>query len=181
MCPTLILCEYNGHTLHFFLFISFYILSFDSIALYIVHYCHCMWTCLHLPLQPTRWRSCTYKLLCQYKRDHVYVTWHRHQLWSPQNLFTSLSVSSMCVSTSSPERFVLVSSCLCHMLEAPHPPPTHSVNHWTILCCVHTAPGFRLYTGAQEEKEKSRSLCSHMILQRRYWVSAESSSCLKAA
>ena len=48
------------------------------------------------------------------------------------------------------QRFVLVSSCLCPMLEAP-PPPTHSVTQWRILCCVHTAPGFRLYTGAHSE------------------------------
>ena len=50
----------------------------------------------------------------------------RLQLWSPQTLFTSSSVSSSCVSTSSPEIFVLVSSCLCPVLEASPPPLSES-------------------------------------------------------
>ena len=82
-------------------------------------------------------------------------------------MFTSPDTSSALITTnSSPLRLCLLRVCqhfftreICFSffmfvscVRSSSPP--HSVNQWTILSCVHTAPGFRLYTGAQEEEDK---------------------------
>ena len=81
--------------------------------------------------------------LLQRSRDHVHMNWHL-QLWSPPTLFTSSSVSSSCVSTSSPETFV-------SRVRSYPPPPTQWLSGGSSAV-------FTLYTGAQEEKTNWVSL-----------------------
>ena len=95
------------------------------------------------------------------------VTWScSHQL-TPSALITTNSLHIfVCVFIVCQHFFtrdICFSFFMCvSRVRSPPPPPTHSVTQWRILCCVHTAPGFRLYTGAQEEEEKLS-----LILQRR--------------